>query len=163
MKYTIKSLESKTSSGGKPFLKVITECGKAMTCWNKVDSAIMKGGEGRVFDFDTQEKDGYLTIKDVYTCNQPGATGQFINNAPAEKTSKAEVTEARPMGSMLSPTSTSIVAQVILKEASNYVCAKIKASALPGEKLDYGVLLTHAINELTGGYFLAVNNLQAGT
>lgn len=138
----IDSVENKTSKNNKPYF------------------LIGYNGSEKTSTFDAT-MGGYLMSKIGDTVNvEFEMNGNFKNLSSIDYTAASPELPNIPIvpkqsGSLLSARDNIIVAQVILKEANNNLCAII-ASGVELEEGKYGQFLCDNVKELTGAYKLAL-------
>ena len=145
-KITITSLIANPTMAGKDRWKATDDMNREFGVWDKdLAEIIMKN----------LNKLAYVSIK-------PSSDGKYNNIVSFEPITgevahAVEVTKEipqKPLLSAMEEKNLSIISQVMVKCANEYACA------YPSE--NYGENLTMAINQLTGAYHLAFNNLQTG-
>jgi len=148
---SIDDFQEKLSIKNKPYLKVFTTDGRVFSCWKEELFDLLKT-DNVSFNVKLQSNGNFTNIDDATIVAKETVKEYDRAKQMAEDFNKKVNTVPS-----LSVRDNIIVAQVILKEANNFAVVRQDKIQTPE---DYGEVLTNAINQLTGAYKLALNNLS---
>ena len=160
-KITIISIEANPTMAGKQRWKCIDDMAREFGVWDKDMANRIMGSLNKLAMVSiSQIKDDKGNVKYNNIVTFEPITGELEN--AMEITEKVTTTvTGKPLLSAIELKDMRIASLCMLKCANEYVCSLIASNDVIAHD-QYGKMLGSAINELTGAYHLAFNNLQTG-
>ena len=141
-----------------PFWACLLSDGRKTTIWDEDIAKIAMENEGKELMVEIKSTPaGYMNIRSINTEMPTTNPSHEAREGIERPITKQEAQESKPVP--MSVKDELIIAQVILKGAVELAKTAIPPKILDNETL--GEYLCMAVNELTGAYKLALNNLKA--